>query len=155
MKKTLVFSLLILAITSCKKKDESEPKRTQTTIRTYKVYDSGAGKTDTTFIQGTIYIWDKAGKDLEIRDIEDAVEGYAYDKISGQRVRYSSENRYGILVTNLFKGKYLAFAIDDITRGEGQLAFSYKHFEVNEEPKLFMDKTFSLGVQGASFEEWK
>ncbi|WP_256013102.1 hypothetical protein [Desertivirga xinjiangensis] len=158
MKKLILLSLILFVFAACKKDEDdenSDPKQTQITIRTYKVLDAESGKIDTVFLNGSIYLWDNSQGNLEINNLGQALEGFAYNKSTNTYVKHTAENRHGILVTNQPKGKYLVFAIDDVTTESGRLAYSHKFFEVNDQPKLFMDKTFSLNAQAESFEEWK
>ena len=89
MKKLILFSFIVFVLAACKKDKDSEPKQTQTTIRTFKVVNAGAGKTETLFIAGSIYLWDNNGGNLEIRSLGQALEGYAYNKATNEMVKYT------------------------------------------------------------------
>lgn len=105
---------------------------------------------------GAIHVWKSDGKDFEISSTNDAINGFAYDKISKKSIK--ADYTYVSTFTESKEtdaGKYFIFVILDNNQSNGgNLAYSYTNFTIDPEKFPIVTKTFASSTIAGSFQDW-
>lgn len=101
-----------------------------------------------------IHVWKANKADFEIRSTSEAVNGYAYDKITSKSIKSDIFSVISPLEKKVEPGRYFVFVTLGYNVGNGRLAYSYTNFEVIKGDIAFVKKVFTTQVGSRDYEEW-
>lgn len=145
--KKLAIILIALCVVGCG--EDTDPTPDTVSLLITDVYM--ANSTDKSKVSMFHFIFDAEGKDFEVRDYSELVDGYAYDKLSDQTYKYisrsvESDGRY---IEQIDPGQYFVVVI---LSDEGQ--YSHTNVTVTEGQDTEIEKVFKNNVLRFSYEPW-
>jgi hypothetical protein len=136
MKKALLMVMLTIWLFSCSK--GSKPQNTNEAqsgfildIKKNEKLATGEIVEKNTEIWA-IHIWNANKADFEIRSTSDALNGYAYDKITGKSIKSDIFSVISPLEKKVEPGRYFVYVSLGYNVGNSRLAYSYTNFDVKK-----------------------
>lgn len=105
--------------------------------------------------RATIVIWPNENGNLEIKEVDKAIQGLAFDRINHTLVSTQNiANTNSISLQDLLPGKYLIAVILNDQIEMGKKAYSTKEITLEKFGKLNLHKIFSPQIKNGEFEAW-
>lgn len=103
---------------------------------------------------GVIHVWKADSKNFEISSSSDAIQGYAFDKISQTSIKSDYTSFSSHFTSQVLPGKYFVYVTLDGSEDYGKFAYSFTTFEVAKGEIATLTKTFTTKRVSLSFEDW-